>query len=122
MILRVSLEKTRLRLLNLIEDVVSAKPDKWDHASLQTHTGQLGIKLAALEKPEAIFESERVAVSTIKSTGVISQVIRTFPSKRIIGVIETMLGMKAKSLFTLIAQAIMADPTEGALVLLGLSL
>jgi hypothetical protein len=68
-----------LRLLNLTEDVVLTKPDKWDYASLQTHTSQLGIKLAALEKPEAIFESERVAVSTIKSTGDIGHVILTFP-------------------------------------------
>jgi hypothetical protein len=30
-----------------------------------------------------------------------------------------MLGMKAKNLFALIAQAIMADPSGGALVLLG---
>jgi hypothetical protein len=122
MVFRATLERTRLRLLNLTEDVVHTKPAAWNLASLQNHSQQIDADLSNIQSAEEISEEELSQISAIRTSGTIDEILLTFPSKPMIGAIATLLGAKPATLFALIAKALEADPNDDGLGALGHSI
>jgi hypothetical protein len=115
---RVAHERTKFRLLNLVEDEVTAKPSTWDEAGLMSRQAEVKKALGSID-PKAIFEEELSRAEGTRASGDVGKILELFPSKQIASTVAGALGVKVRALFELLSAALSSASGDDPLYQLG---
>jgi AAA domain, putative AbiEii toxin, Type IV TA system len=116
---RVAYERTKLRLLNSLQDAVTSRPASFGEADLEVHFESIKATLAGATDPRAIFEEERTEAEKVRASGDIGRILAVFPSKRIAAALGGALGMQVRDLVGLVSAALSSTKPEDELHDLG---
>jgi energy-coupling factor transporter ATP-binding protein EcfA2 len=109
---RAALQRTQGRLINQAQDAILSKPASWDIASLEAHAEKLEAGIGSVVEAKQVFGEEYAALSSIRDSGAVEDIVRAFPCKQIAEAIGGLLGMRPRPLFELMARALTADPED----------
>lgn len=121
-ILRTTLERWKLSIMNVAEDSVCAKPPMPPSvAGFRDHAANVFTSANAVRDPISIFDEEFESVSAATTSGVM-EILRIFPCKPIAAAIASKLGQSVDGLFLMVAGAVAATSDEDPLYNLGIRL
>ncbi|MDP9340549.1 MAG: AAA family ATPase [Actinomycetota bacterium] len=99
---RVAYERTKLGLLNSVEDLVTGKPGAWDEKGMQAHYDEMKSSLGRSVDAVAIFKEELSRAEATRKSGDIAKILEIFPSKPIANAVARTLGVKVSTLFEIV--------------------
>ena len=109
MVMRVTLERWKAVMLGRLENKVTTRlPKPLTEEGLRGHAEAAFSHRDLASESLDVFETELARGSTDRECGEVMQLLKTFPSKQVVGVVSSCLGQSVGQPFELMSRALLA--------------